>query len=503
MLPHPSDAVDKTEIESFLDRLHTKLNPFTTILEMLPAGVSIAKDARCGEIWHNPVAAEFLRIETRSSFSHSVSEPPALRILHGGRELSPEELPLQIAAWQGRELEDYELEFAWEDGVRKTALYSASPLVNEQGTIMGAAATFKEITDQGEIAGFRAIECQITEALELNQGILESSPSGITTFDSSGHCIFANDAVANIVGKTKERLLQENFHFLEQWKRSGLLELAKQVLATGIARQIQIQDQSAFDQEIWLDCRLSRFTAGGEPHLLLQLDNITERKQMEREMARLDRMHLVGEMAVGIGHEIRNPMTVVRGYLQLFQIKEEFRAYKKYFDTMISELDQANAIITEYLSLAKNKGVDLKKQSLNSILEATLSPLRTEALKNNHTVALELDEIPDLLLDEKEIRQIVLNLARNGLEAMSSRGALTIKTYLDDSGVVLAVQNHGPEIPPEILEKIGTPFFTTKDSGTGLGMAVCYSIAARHNASIRIETGDRSTAFLVCFKVER
>lgn len=228
--------------------------------------------------------------------------------------------------------------------------------------------------------------------------------------------------------------------------------------------------------------------------------DITERKQMEREMARLDRLHLVGEMAAGIGHEIRNPMTVVRGYLQLLQEKEELASYKKTFKTMIGELDRANSIITEYLSLAKNKAVHLKKQSLNSIVEAILPLIQVKAIKNNQSVTLELSDIPDLLLNSNEIRQIVLNLANNGLEAMHTNGTLAIRTYLDGTEVVLAVQNEGPEIPPEVLEKIGTPFFTTKDNGTGLGIAVCYSIAARHNASIRIETGSSGTTFFVCFK---
>jgi signal transduction histidine kinase len=204
-------------------------------------------------------------------------------------------------------------------------------------------------------------------------------------------------------------------------------------------------------------------------------------------------------MAVGIGHEIRNPMTVVSGYLQLFREKEEFAAYKKRFITMIEELDRANSIITEFLSLAKNRAVHFNKQSLNSILEAILPLIQAEASKHSQSVTVEMSDAPDLLLDGNEIRQIILNLVRNGLEAMTANGTLTIRTYLDGTEVVLAVHNEGPEIPPEILEKIGTPFFTTKDSGTGLGMAVCYSIAAKHKASIRIETGKRGTTFLVSF----
>ncbi|MFA4886504.1 MAG: ATP-binding protein, partial [Desulfotomaculaceae bacterium] len=113
----------------------------------------------------------------------------------------------------------------------------------------------------------------------------------------------------------------------------------------------------------------------------------------------------------------------------------------------------------------------------------------------------ELWDIPYIDLDEKEIRQLILNLVRNGFEAMPSGGTLTIKTFRDSGEVVLAVKDGGKGIGPEILEKIGTPFFTTKDTGTGLGLAVCYSIAARHNARIEIETGPKGTNFYVRFKI--
>jgi PAS domain S-box-containing protein len=107
-------------------------------------------------------------------------------------------------------------------------------------------------------------------------------------------------------------------------------------------------------------------TLDGEPCLLGATIDITERKEHEQEMARLERLNLMGEIAGGIAHEIRNPMTVVRGYLQMMQFKEEFASHKKRFDTMMNEIDRANAIITEFLSLAKYAPPNLKKQSINS-----------------------------------------------------------------------------------------------------------------------------------------
>jgi len=233
--------------------------------------------------------------------------------------------------------------------------------------------------------------------------------------------------------------------------------------------------------------------------LVLGID-ITERKHFKQEMARLDRLNLVGEMAASIGHEIRNPMTTVRGYLQLLGDKKDFFHYKDRFELMISELDRANDIISNFLTVAKNKKVDLKLININDIVKAMFPLIQADAFIEDKNIILELENTTDLFLDEKEIRQLILNLARNGLEAMPPGGVLTLKTFLEDKEVVLAVQDHGKGIEPEILKKIGTPFFTTKDNGTGLGLAVCHSIAARHNACINIETCSEGTTFYVKFK---
>jgi signal transduction histidine kinase len=227
-----------------------------------------------------------------------------------------------------------------------------------------------------------------------------------------------------------------------------------------------------------------------------------ELQQAELEMTRLDRLNLVGEMAAGIAHEIRNPMTVVRGYLQLLQLREEYAADRGCFGVMIEEIDRANSIITEFLALAKKAPVEMKKQSLNETLAALLPLLQAEATGAGMSLNLELGDIPALDLDEKLIRQVVLNLVRNGIEAMPDKGVLTIKTYASGNEVMLAVKDQGDGIGPEALEKIGTPFFSTKEKGTGIGLAVCYKIAERHNARIKIDTGEGGTTFAVCFQTD-
>lgn len=237
----------------------------------------------------------------------------------------------------------------------------------------------------------------------------------------------------------------------------------------------------------------------GEQCILLVINDITEIKRFETEMARLDRLNLVGQMASGIGHEIRNPMTSIRGFLQILQEKNECAQYRNYFNLMIEELDRVNEIIKEFLSIARNKPARLKRQNLNAIVEALTPLISADAMNADKYLKLELEDVPDLLLNEKEIRQLILNLTRNGLEAMSADGCLTIRTCRDGKNVVLSFQDQGDGIRPEVFEKLGTPFFTTKESGTGLGLATCYSIANRHNAKINVETASDGTNFLCIF----
>jgi len=227
--------------------------------------------------------------------------------------------------------------------------------------------------------------------------------------------------------------------------------------------------------------------------------DITPRKRMEQDMAKLEGLNAIGQMAANIAHEIRNPMTTVRGYLQLLGGKSEFNAYKDEFELLLSELDRTNAIITEYLALSKEKTVDFTTGQLNDVINAMLPLMQADANANTKSIKTNMRELPEIQLNDKEIRQLILNLVRNGLEAMDSGGMLTIETGVNDKGVVLAVRDQGKGIPEEILSKLGTPFFTTKKDGTGLGLAVCYRIASRHGAMIEYETSPEGTDFYIYF----
>ncbi|MEL7568438.1 MAG: ATP-binding protein [Dehalobacterium sp.] len=343
----------------------------------------------------------------------------------------------------------------------------------------------------------------LNETLDNNKrflkNIVAAVPSGLLVFDrSTGKIVSTNISFCERFNVQPEEITGKPL--FEVLDLIGLLAEGKSAIQSyNTFTGLECGCDSSRAGKLVLNISLTGGRLEKKEEFFLMFDDITERKQHEQEIARLERLNLIGEMAAGIGHEIRNPMTVVRGFLQLLADKKEYVQESGYFTLMIEELDRANSIITEFLSLAKNKGVELKTQNLNNIIDA-LSPLiQASGLQNDKYINMELNDIPNLLLNEKEIRQLILNLVCNGLEAMHSGGSLTIRTFTEGKEVILSVEDEGQGIEPDVLEKIGTPFFTTKENGTGLGLAVCYSIATRHHATIKVKTDPCGTTFFVRF----
>ncbi|PKM77250.1 MAG: hypothetical protein CVU90_08050 [Firmicutes bacterium HGW-Firmicutes-15] len=348
---------------------------------------------------------------------------------------------------------------------------------------------------------------QMEEALRLSEECLSkafnASPiiMSITTLED-GRFIKINNGFCRITGYSQTDAMDRTALELGFWADIEERCLVKQkILAKQSVRDMEIHFRKNTGEQ-----RLGLLAAegihiDGERCLLSVLTDITERKQMETEMTRLDRLNLVGEMAASIGHEIRNPMTTVRGYLQILRENKDYSQELEYFDLMIEELDRANSIITEFLSLAKNKIVDMHPRDLNAIIRKSLPLILAKAMSKDQYIKLELHDLPDLLLDKKEIRQLILNLVNNGLESMASTGDVIIRTFMENENAILAIQDQGHGIDHELLDKLGTPFFTTKEHGTGLGLAVCYRIVARHNAKIDIATSSTGTTFYVRFPI--
>lgn len=355
---------------------------------------------------------------------------------------------------------------------------------------------------QVEIAARKRAEKGLQDQLCFLQNLIDTIPNPIYYTNLNFVFMGCNKAFEDFFGVSQEEIINKtiwDIFPLEAARRicniGGIfgenelpfLELTL-TNAQGSVREIMLNKASIYDNE------------GKTVDSLGIIIDITEQKQLQKDMARVDRLNLVGEMAAGIAHEIRNPITTVRGFLQLVQIQSNTAALEGNVELMIEELDRANNIITEYLSLAKIKPLNLTRKNLNNIILSLTPLLEADATLADKSLVLHLEEIPDALFDETQIRQMLLNLCRNGLEAMEAGGTLTIFTFKHNGDIVLKIKDQGKGIGPEIADKIGTPFVTNKEHGTGLGLAVCYSIAGRHNATITFESGDLGTTFCIRFK---
>ncbi|MGO4537446.1 ATP-binding protein [Paenibacillus sp. 2TAB19] len=230
--------------------------------------------------------------------------------------------------------------------------------------------------------------------------------------------------------------------------------------------------------------------------------DVTEINQLRDEVGRMERLSLVGQMAASITHEIRNPMAVIRGFVQLIQ-ERSGQTHHDYFRIVMEELDRVNSIISDFLSLAQNRALAMEMSSLNDIIRDMKPLLEADANLRGQSLLVELGEdMPSIMVNDREIKQLLLNLARNGMEAMDEKGILTITTEYKDNVIELRIVDVGVGIPQEKMNKLFEPFFTTKTRGTGLGLPLCLSIAERHNGRIdAYSTEGKGTTFVVSFNI--
>lgn len=378
--------------------------------------------------------------------------------------------------------------------------------LTKQGAKVWIEVSTRLIYQNGLPVGFQGIARNITERKYMTDALKEaekekelilSSISELVVYlDLNMKIKWANSAAAEYSGVRAEDLRGRICY--ELWRGTsspcpGCPGIT--TLKTGIREQ---KVMTTPDGKSWLIKSFPAFDTEGNLLGMVEIaKDVTEAEQMKKEMARLERLNLIGEMAAGFGHEIRNPMAAVRGFLQILHSKPECLPFAHYFELMIEEIDRANSIIGEYLSLARDKMIDLQEYNLNFLIEAIHPLILADAIHNDQTIELELREIPKVLVDKKEMYQLILNLVRNGLEAMPKGGCLKIKTFSQDNEVIMAIQDQGQGIDPQIINKLGMPFVTTKENGTGLGLAICFSIAQRHKARIEVESTAGGTTFFV------
>lgn len=314
------------------------------------------------------------------------------------------------------------------------------------------------------------------------------------------HFIAVNDSFLRTYECIREDILEKTIEELPFYldNHNDLLRLLQEkVSVRDFETHVCTKSGKVWDCLVFADM----VNIGGEPHVLSAFIDITAKKRLEEEVLRLDRLNMVGQMAANVAHEIRNPLTSVRGFLQMMSMRDKNHVRKERYAIMIEELDRTNAIISEYILLAKDKVSNRENCCLNNIINALYPLLQTNAAAANSVISLSLKNIPEMLLDKNEIGQLLFNLVTNGLDAMPDGGEIAIHTFLDGDKTILAVSDQGSGIPQRIMENLGTPFLTTKGEGIGLGLPICYRIANRHDALIDVETDSQGTTVSIKFPV--
>lgn len=381
----------------------------------------------------------------------------------------------------------------------KAHSYHESQVQLAKSIVDATAPTFSNLLYMDQLENM--VEERTSELAAANEkvtSVIESITDGFFALNKEWEFIYLNKHQYLPQKKTAEDVLGKSIW--EVFPKSVDTIMYKEFHRTMSERvSVHFEFLSIYD-DYWYEVVAYPYDEG----ICCLLKNITEKKKYEQELKRLSNLDLIGQMAAGISHEIRNPMTTVRGFLQLLKDEDELEKHNGYFSLMIEELDRANSIITEFLSMGNTRTSDLEMLDLNLIIHDIIPLIKIDTLNQNKFIQFDTKDIPKLLLNRNEIRQLLINLYRNGLESMSIGKVLSISTYKENENcVVLAVRDQGAGIRPEIVEKLGTPFYTTKDNGTGLGLGICYAIAARHNAKIEIQTGLEGTTFLIKFNYKK
>ncbi|RXT06344.1 PAS domain S-box protein [Ammoniphilus sp. CFH 90114] len=216
--------------------------------------------------------------------------------------------------------------------------------------------------------------------------------------------------------------------------------------------------------------------------------DVTDKKRSEEMLMRSEKLSVVGKLAAGVAHEIRNPLTSIRGFLQYLKPSSQ-EDHQKFFDVMLDELDRIHDIVKEFLFLAKPHEYKFESVNLVAITQQVIKLLEPQFILNNVQVSLSYYQLDDMKVngEPNQLKQVLINVLKNAAEAMEEKGGMIHIhiTHWEDQ-YIMRIRDEGCGIPKERLKKIGEPFFTTKEKGTGLGMMVTHKIIEGHGGTIRI-----------------
>ncbi|MHB8124141.1 MAG: ATP-binding protein [Desulfitobacteriaceae bacterium] len=325
--------------------------------------------------------------------------------------------------------------------------------------------------------------------------ILDTISVGVLTINRKGNITFVNNELEKMFGFKAESCIGKNLTALnykgnKQLDDGTYTDLVIETLETGkvftgeereysCGKILKVTTSPILDED------------GNITEVIASVQNITEQKQLEKAIMRNEKFATVGTLAAGIAHEIRNPLTSVRGFIQLLQPELAKSPKKEYLNIMLDELDRVNGVITDFLNSTKPTLPKRYQVEMPALLEEIQILTECEAL------LLEINlhffcpaEIPSLHIDKDQIKQVLLNIIKNAFDAVGPRGKVEVTAQWQAGSpmVSIIVQDNGVGMDQQTMARIYDPFFTTKESGTGLGMAVTHQIIRNHGGEIKVNS---------------
>jgi len=373
---------------------------------------------------------------------------------------------------------------------------------NEIGELAG---TFNFMADELELRKqsllstldeLRRSRLEILDERNFKANILESISSAIVTFSPEGLLTSINGTGHAFLGND----IAEDMHFRDVFAGWGdMADRIERALSTrsGYGREPFVIDRGA--GPIYFDVGLFPIGNDSGKGLTVTMRNETEREKLREEMIRLDRLASLGKLSAGIAHEVRNPLTGIS--LLLDDLHD--RAVTASDDQImikkaLAEIERVERLISALLSYSSPVRADFRECDLNTVVHDTVLLLRRQCERRQVVLTLETSPVPVFRLDPEKIKQALLNIVRNALDAMPGGGTLAITTQERDGCAMVAISDSGPGINPDDLPLIFEPFFTRKGAGTGLGLSITQRIVEEHHGRISVESSpEQGTQFTI------
>jgi two-component system, sporulation sensor kinase A len=384
------------------------------------------------------------------------------------------------AVKSGQSLAGYETKRLRKDGQLIYVSATLAPVRNVHGDVVGMSGTCRDITRN------KRSEEELHQTKERLEAFIQHSADAIWMIDMDDKILQINPAFESLFGWSSQEVVGNKLPIIPDFLQEQI-EQVHQLIKSG-------QSLSGYEtQRLCKDGRLLhvsatlspvRNTVGDVIGLSGTCRDISQNKKSEEMLIQSEKLNIAGQLAAGLAHEIRNPLTALMGFVQLLSASEGSPV--KYLDVMASELNRIEMIVSELLMLAKPQSITVKRKHIVPILEDVLTLSDSQAHLHNVLVQTEFaDDLPELNCDENHLKQVFINFIKNAIEAMVDGGTLRIEvTVNEDNLMCIRFQDEGPGIPKERLARLGEPFYTTKTKGTGLGLMVSKKIIENHNGSL-------------------